>query len=394
MNIFIEKLNELGGQFLNFAGPMLWQSSLLIALVLAVDLLLARKIRASVRHALWLVVLVKLLLPPTLALPTGAAWWLFPAKPHNAPVARSYAVTFDDITSLPALAQAAVIQPVKPPAPKLNGAGWALLAGGTLSAALLAWLLFRWWQLTQKVRAASTTDMLNTALAQAWGRTQLPPGIRLKLVEGNLSPAVCGLFRPVILLPRLLVERLSAEQLHAVLLHEAIHLRRKDIWVNCAQALLQIVYWWHPLVWVANARIRRVREEAVDDAVMLALAGDADTYAPTLLEVAKLALNRPLTSLGIVGMIGIMESRSALRQRIERLVHFRAPRKAGLTFVSLCGIFVFSAVAVPMGQGPSPTEKETAPATTISTPPVTNISPHLPQVLVTAQLLPDAGQPF
>ena len=144
-----------------------------------------------------------------------------------------------------------------------------------------------------------------------------------------MSPAVCGLFRPVILLPRALAEKLSPTQLRAVLLHEIFHLRRRDVWVNCAQALLQIFYWWHPLLWVANARIRRVREEAVDDAVMLALREEADGYAPTLLEVAKLALRRPLMSLGLVG---IMESRSALRQRIERLVDFRAPRKAGLTF--------------------------------------------------------------
>ena len=91
-----------------------------------------------------------------------------------------------------------------------------------------------------------------------------------------MSPAVCGLFRPVILLPRALAEQLSPAQLRAVLLHETFHLRRGDIWVNCAQALLQILYWWHPLVWLANTRIRRVREEAVDDAVMLALAGEAD----------------------------------------------------------------------------------------------------------------------
>ena len=66
--------------------------------------------------------------------------------------------------------------------------------------------------------------------------------------------------------------------------------------------------------------------------------------------MAKLALSRPLMSLGLVG---IMESRSALRQRIERLVNFRAPRKAGLTLLSLCGIFAFSAVALPMGQAPA-----------------------------------------
>jgi hypothetical protein len=164
-----------------------------------------------------------------------------------------------------------------------------------------------------------------------------------------MSPAVCGLFRPVILLPRALTEKLATAQLRAVLLHEMIHLKRRDVWVNCAQALIQIVYWWHPLLWFANARIRRVREEAVDDAVMLALRDDSETYAPTLLEVAKLALNRPLASLGLVG---ILESRNALRQRIERLIHFPAPRKAGLSVMSLMGLAAFTAVALPMGQAP------------------------------------------
>ena len=164
-----------------------------------------------------------------------------------------------------------------------------------------------------------------------------------------MSPAVCGLFRPVILLPQSLVQKLPPAQLRAVLLHELTHLRRGDVWVNCAQALVQIVYWWHPLLWLANARIRRVREEAVDDAVMLALRDEAETYAPTLLEVAKLAFHRPLASLGLVG---ILESRSALRQRIERLVNFRAPRKAGLTIASLLGILAFTALAVPMGAAP------------------------------------------
>ena len=164
---------------------------------------------------------------------------------------------------------------------------------------------------------------------------------------------MCGLFRPVILLPRSLAERLPPKQLRAVLLHELVHLRRGDVWVNCAQALLQILYWWHPLLWLANARIRRVREEAVDDAVMLALRDDAETYAPTLLEVAKLALHRPLATLGLVG---ILESRGSLRQRIERLIDFRPPRKAGLTLGSALAVLGFAALAVPMGEAPAPSE--------------------------------------
>ncbi len=74
MNSFIETLNQCGENFLNFAWPMLWQASLLIAVLFAVDFLLRRRLRASIRNALWLVVLVKLCVPPTLALPTSPAW--------------------------------------------------------------------------------------------------------------------------------------------------------------------------------------------------------------------------------------------------------------------------------------------------------------------------------
>jgi beta-lactamase regulating signal transducer with metallopeptidase domain len=346
MSSSIETLNHWGDQVLNFAWPMFWQSSLLIALVFALDLLLARKIRAAVRYALWLAVLVKLLLPPALALPTGAAWWLFPV--HQTPVASApkYTVTYDQAPMEMEVLPATIPRKL---APTLNQCGWMLLTSVAASAGFLAWLGVRWKQVGRLVREAIDTDQFTVLVDEARSLAGLRHPVPLKLVEGRMSPAVCGLFHPVILLPRALAEKLSPAQLRAVLLHEMVHLRRGDVWVNCAQALLQIAYWWHPLLWGANARIRRVREEAVDDAVMLALREEAEGYAATLLEVAKLALRRPLVSLGLVG---IMESRSALRQRIERLMDFRAPRKAGLTFASFCGIFVFSAVALPMGQAP------------------------------------------
>jgi len=71
MNAFILTMNLWARQALAFAWPMLWQSSLLIAIVFALDLGLRRKVRAAVRYALWMIVLVKLLLPPSLAVPSG-----------------------------------------------------------------------------------------------------------------------------------------------------------------------------------------------------------------------------------------------------------------------------------------------------------------------------------
>ena len=352
MNPAIETLNHLGEAMLRFAWTMLWQSSVLIVILFAADIALRRHVRAAVRYAFWLVVLLKLLLPPSLALPTGLAWWLFPAastpgKPQTTRFTISYGT--DATPNLP-LQRLATARP--PSRLTLSAAAWAFLGWSVISFGLLAWLMMRWRQVLGKVRRATPPAAW---LGELFKDARLSIGLRrsvcLRLTDQTMSPAVCGLVRPLILLPQSLIEKLSPSQLRAVLLHELVHLRRGDLWTNCAQALVQIVYWWHPLLWLANARIRRVREESVDDVVMLTLRNDAGVYAPTLLEVAKLAFHRPLASLGLVG---ILESRSALRQRIERLVNFHAPRKAGLTLMSLCGIFIFSAVAVPMGEAPAP----------------------------------------
>lgn len=368
MNTIIESLNHWGEIAVSFAWPMFWQSSLLIALLLAMDFVLRNKLRATVRYALWLLVLVKLVLPPSFALATSLAWWLRPV-PTASPSAQThtFTVTHDGDPLEPFREPLAIIAPESVPGVSVSVAGCALLAWGGIGAALLLWMLARWHRVIHDLRRSSPPP---ASLAALLDEAKLALGVRhnvrLRLIAQTQSPAVCGLLRPAILLPRLLVERLASAQMRAVLLHELIHLRRRDVWVNCAQALLQVVYWWHPLLWLANNRIRRAREEAVDDAVMLALRNEAETYAPTLLEVAKLALRRPLASLGL---IGILESKTALRQRVERLIDFRSPSKCGLTFVSCLGILAFAAAALPMGEPAHAPQREGGEAASVQQPP-------------------------
>lgn len=355
MNSIIETWNSWAEHLPGFVWPMLWQSSLLIAAVFALDLALRRRVRASVRYALWLIVLVKLLLPPSFASPASLAYWVIPAPqlPPAPKPAPTYIVTYGNPTIAELPFPVHSVRPVAEPEafrPTPTLRAW-LLISWTVAGLWLAVILCRRTQRVRQrlTRAEAPADDLSGLLEKCRRQLRLRCPVRLRISEDNTSPAVCGLFRPVILLPRQLTASLNQSQMRAVLLHELIHLKRGDVWVNCVQTLLQIFYWWHPLLWLANARIRRVREETVDDAVMLALADDAETYAPTLLEVAKLAFNRPLTSLGLVG---ILESRSALRQRIERLMDFRPPRKAGLTMASALCVLAFAALAVPMGEPP------------------------------------------
>lgn len=360
MNYAIHTLNHWGEPALGLAWTMLWQSSVLIVFLFGLDYVCRRKVRASVRYALWLVVLVKLALPPSLALPTGLGWWLRPAvaapsRPRQLPVV----ITYGPVLAPRPLSSAGVT-PAPPPPARLSPAAWGLTVAVAVSVGLLAWMVVRWRQVaTVAGRAALPAGWLEELVEQARRAAGLRRPVRLRLSEQPLSPAVCGLVRPVVLLPRALAERLRPDQMRAVLVHELVHLRRGDAWCNLCQALLQILYWWHPLLWLANARIRRTREEAVDDAVMLALEEGADMYAPTLLQVARLALRRPLASLGLVG---ILESRSFLGQRIERLLDFHPPRQAGLTLASVCSVLAFAALAVPMGQAPASAAKPEAAA--------------------------------
>jgi beta-lactamase regulating signal transducer with metallopeptidase domain len=331
---------------------MLWQSSLLIGLMLGVEWMLRKRVRAAVRYALWLVVLAKLLLPPSLAVPTGIGWWLhLAATPNVEPRILPTTLTDGGAARGSNLTVAAEEPGKASQSASVSAAAGALLGSLAVSVSLLAWMTARWRQAVRRARRSCAPplwleELLETTRQTAgWRRP-----VRLCLIEGSLSPAVCGLVRPVLLFPQALVGQLSPQQLRAVFLHEMAHLRRGDLWVNCAQALLQVVYWWHPFLWLANARVRRVREEAVDDIVMTALREQADTYAPTLLQVARLALQRPHVSLGLVG---ILESHSFLRERIERLLEFRPPRQVGLTLsTGLCMIAV-AAVALPMGAGPA-----------------------------------------
>jgi beta-lactamase regulating signal transducer with metallopeptidase domain/type II secretory pathway component GspD/PulD (secretin) len=376
MNPFIESLNRWGSHATTIAGPMLWQSSLLIAALFVLDALLRRRARAVIRYALWSLVLLKLILPPALALPTGLGYWLRPSHPPAvvSPLPPAVSViTFAQATPVPPAAPAVVRIRTR-----LNLDGGLLLAGLVGSLILFGFLVRRSAQVGGLVRRAGPAPKeFQTLLDDCRVQLGLRQTVRLKLSPSAFSPAVCGLRTPVVLLPRQLAERLAHDQLVPVLLHELIHVQRRDVWVNCLQALLQTVYWWHPLVWLANARIRRVREEAVDEAVMVALGPQAESYPATLLEVAKLAFTRPWIALGLVG---IFESKGALQERIRRLVERPVPHSAKLNVAGIVAVAACGALLLPMAHG----HRAEAPAAPL---PLATASMRGPSVLLNCVIL-------
>jgi hypothetical protein len=117
---------------------------------------------------------------------------------------------------------------------------------------------------------------------------------------------------------------------------------------------LQVVYFYHPLLWVANVRIRRVREQAVDETVLAALGDEAEDYPRTLLSVSRVAFGQPTVAANDYSpLLGVVESEKALTDRIRHIVSRPFPKSAKLGCTGLILVFAVGAILLPMARAKS-----------------------------------------
>jgi beta-lactamase regulating signal transducer with metallopeptidase domain len=369
MNAILEQINSAGSRFVEFALPMFVQSGVLILILLLADFALRKKVRAVFRYWIWMLVLVKLILPTSLSTPVSVGN-LFgdelayvninqPAIETEAPeLALAIVPPAIDLTNIQAnkftpspapiipAVEPAMAETLKQPVTPLSwqGAVFLLWAAVVLTMGLL--LLQRAIFVRGLVaQAKEANSLMNDTFVHCRKRVGVKNKVGLKVPANAASPAVCGLFRPVILVPQNLTSSLSPSHLRAVLLHELAHIRRGDLWVNLVQTILQIIYFYNPLLWLANTIIRRIREQAVDEMVLVAMGEKAQQYPQTLVDVAKLAFKRPALSLRL---IGVVESKSALAGRIKHILNRPIPKKAKLGILGLAVVIITAAILLPM----------------------------------------------
>ena len=101
------------------------------------------------------------------------------------------------------------------------------------------------------------------------------------------TPLTWGWATPIILLPEDALDW-AEEHRRIVLRHELAHIARGDALSQLVAGVACALYWFHPLVWVAERRLRAECERACDDRVV-SLGTPAADYAAHLLEVARSA---------------------------------------------------------------------------------------------------------
>ena len=340
--------------------------SVVIGLILAAQKVLGGKLGPRWSHALWLVLVLRLLLPGTFPgqidllnlVPSGDRQ-IEQQQPSDAAdqVDLSQTAPVSGSTQAkPARGPESDVGTLKPVTPKSGtlAAGqygskpepaelhrvlpFLWLAGAMVIGGYLLWSNFFLWRIVKRDRPLldqKTLELFEECKELMGVQTLvgLIPSARIK------SPALFGFIRPRLLLPSAMVEEAGHEEMRYVFLHELAHLKHRDIYLGWLTSLLQILHWFNPLVWFAFHRMRADRELSCD-AFVLSRTGNekSQEYGRAIVGLLRrFSRSRPLPA-----MAGILENQSQLKRRITMIAQF----KRGSYRWSPLSVFVILALGV------------------------------------------------
>lgn len=303
----------------------LWQSTGVIGVAWLLTLALRRN-HARARYLVWMATSLKFLLPFSLLMDFGE--WLR----HWVP------------TAVPQSAMALVVEQVAQPFAQTN----AFYATGRIAAQHTNWLP----NLLLSVWACGVLIVV-LRVGRGWWRVYLARRGALPLevaadvpvlsTPTPIEPGIFGIIKPVLLLPEGIQERLTAEQMRAILAHEMCHVRRRDNLTFAIHMLVEVLFWFHPMVWWIGAQLIKERECACDEAVVGAGCA-ARTYAEGIINICKFYVESPVAC--VSGVSG-----SDLKKRIMRIMAEQVAQKLSMSGQILIGTVALLAVAAPIAIG-------------------------------------------
>ncbi|MCA9037090.1 MAG: hypothetical protein KDA91_18265, partial [Planctomycetaceae bacterium] len=168
------------------------------------------------------------------------------------------------------------------------------------------------------------------------------------------GPAVLGVLRPVIVLPRILLDSMTDDQLRPIVTHELVHIRRGDLWVGLCQATAQCLWWFWPPVWMANRRLTRATEQCCDEETIRISSCSPSEYARILLAVIE-----SKHCLKPVPVFPGMKPVEITSQRMERIMSLTQGSQKRMSWKSISGAMLL-AIAVLPGAVPGQTSDQNA----------------------------------
>ena len=302
-------------------------SSLLILAVIAIRILTKNKISPLLRYSLWLVVLVRLLIP------FNPLESMFSVMNIAEPV-------IDSVTPI-----RSVIDIHKNTGPVLyfNSSGIMQYQALTASGRYFIYGLWIYGMFVASERIISNNRKFWHELRHTRQPLQDhtdPIRPRLYVMKDITSPCLFGIGQPSVYLTQ---DVLSDPQiLQHSLAHERAHHRHGDhIW-SLLRLVALILHWYNPLVWVACYLSKQDGELAADETAIRQLGEDQRiAYGQTLIKLVAQAV-RPgaLLSCSTTMVSGMFSSKRALRKRILSIARAHKTTRLAAGFTTMLVLII------------------------------------------------------
>jgi len=309
--------------------------SVLICLIFLVKVLAPKKLPPWWHYSLWLLLLVRMLVP----LQFENRLNVFNFVP---------AVSTPHVSELIAQKPIEGAMPVQPVVPKAQVVEADIrfavnksipllwLTGAMVLGVCIIFESLSFWRSVRR-RPKVTDEAVLALLSECKSRMKIKRNVDIIVTDNVRCPALFGYLKPRLLLPEGIFEKLNDRELAYAFMHELGHLKRHDIGVSWLIALLQVIHWFNPLVWLAFYQIRVDQESACDAAVLSRMKHNQSAdYAKAIVGfLEKFCQNCQLPALA-----GVLENRSQMKKRIAKIVQYRKTSQR-LSFVA--GVLLASA---------------------------------------------------
>ncbi|MDE6621453.1 MAG: M56 family metallopeptidase, partial [Lachnospiraceae bacterium] len=176
-------------------------------------------------------------------------------------------------------------------------------------------------------------------LSIAAGQSGIQKPVELCVNPLVSSPLLIGFFRPCIVLPGV---NISEQNFQYTVLHELTHYRRRDMFYKWLVQITVCLHWFNPLVYLMSREVTKACEFSCDEAVLAKIGCDhAQDYGKTLLD-AMAAVGRYKEN---PGAVTLSENKQLLKERLGAIMKFKAQSKAVKMLTVMLTLCVVSGAA-------------------------------------------------
>lgn len=225
----------------------------------------------------------------------------------------------------------------------ISGAAWLMFLWLSVITALAGVSVASVFRLRRIVRGAAplSDPALLEIVRDAASSMGMRTSPRVLITQFDTSVLTLGVLRPVVLLSERTLTCCEIPELKLVLSHEFAHIRRGDAWLGLLPHLTKILFWFHPMAWLAWHEVDVAREAACDEQTITRLNARSDMYGRLLLKLGVRQTSwLSLCTPGVSSHYRILHRRLSMLQEI----HASPRRLRGRVVMAACLIGVAAAV--------------------------------------------------